>query len=103
MTSAVIFAAAAPFGTALLTRLLPAGRELRVRRVLAVAVLTPLFMFLFSLPTLFLDRTAVLWAELAVLVVAAAVGFRRRQPRRDLYPPVAALVYLAVMALLWTA
>ncbi|WP_157751657.1 hypothetical protein [Actinoplanes derwentensis] len=106
LTSAVIFAAAAPFGTALLTRLLLAGKPLRVWRVLAVAVPTPLFMMLFSLPTLPFGptgRAIVLWAELALLVFAAVAGFGRREPSRDFYPPVAAAVYLAVMALLWTA
>jgi hypothetical protein len=102
LTSAVIFAAAAPFGTALLARLLLAGRPLRVWRVVAVGVLTPLAMMVFSAPTL-LFGPAVLWVELAVLAIVAVLAFRRREGSPDLFAPIAGAVYLAVMALLWTA
>ena len=55
LTSAVIFAAAAPFGTVLLTRLLLARGPYRLRsfawRTAAVGILTPLAMMVFSAPT----------------------------------------------------
>jgi hypothetical protein len=110
LTSAVIFAAAAPFGTALLTRLLLAGHPLRAWRVVAVGVLTPLAMMVFSIPTLPFGpagRTVVLWLELAALVAVAVTALRQDKSgaalRPDLYAPVAGAVYLVVMALLWTA
>ncbi|MFC4071473.1 hypothetical protein [Actinoplanes subglobosus] len=81
LTSAVIFAAAAPFGTVLLTRLLLAGRPLRAWRVAAVGVLTPLAMMAFSIPTLPFGpsgRTVVLWCELAALAVVAIMAVTRQ-------------------------
>ncbi|WP_433790016.1 hypothetical protein [Actinoplanes sp. CA-252034] len=80
LTSAVIFAAAAPFGTALLTRLLLAGRPLRVWRIAAVGLLTPLAMIVFSAPTVPFGpagRAAVLWTEMAALMIVAVAAFRR--------------------------
>ncbi|MDI6104252.1 hypothetical protein QLQ12_37240 [Actinoplanes sp. NEAU-A12] len=124
LTSAVIFAAAAPFGTALLTRLLLARRPLPgwsfAWRTAAVGILTPLAMMVFSAPTApfgATGRAAVLWAELAALTLVAAAAFRhhfRRQPRLeaarggadrflDRGPLYGGVAYLAVFALLWTA
>ncbi|GIE36199.1 hypothetical protein Ait01nite_092440 [Actinoplanes italicus] len=110
LTSAVIFAAAAPFGTVLLTRLLlsrgpyPIGAF--VRRTAAVGILTPLAMMIFSAPAAPFGpagRSVVLWTELAVLAVVAVSAFRRPSGGGDRYPLIAGAVYLAVMALLWTA
>src|SRR5581483_8811836 len=83
LSSAILFAAAAPFGTTLLTRwLLVRGRphppwSVGVRTV-AVGVLSPLGMLVFSAPTrLFgLDGGAVvLWLELAALASVTAWAF----------------------------
>ncbi|PWK52031.1 hypothetical protein BC793_10140 [Actinoplanes xinjiangensis] len=108
LTSAVIFAAAAPFGTALLTRLLLAGRRLAVWRIAAVGLLTPLAMMVFSLPTVPFGpagRAVVLWVEMAALAFAAVIAFRGgpAEGAKGSYAPAAGAVYLAVMALLWTA
>lgn len=116
LTSAVIFAAAAPFGTVLLTRLLLTRGLLSgwsfAWRTAAVGVLTPLAMMVFSAPGAPFGpdgRAAVLWLELAALTAVAAAAFRHCYHRRtawgsgDRYPPVAGAVYLAVLALLWTA
>jgi hypothetical protein len=111
LTSAVIFAAAAPFGTVLLTRLLlargPYGVGAFVWRTAVVGILTPLAMMIFSAPTAPFGptgRAVVLWAELAILAVVAILAFRRPSSGSgDRYPLIAGGVYLVVMALLWTA
>jgi hypothetical protein len=114
LTSAVIFAAAAPFGTVLLTRLFlargPYGAGAFVWRTAAVGILTPPAMMIFSAPTVPFGptgRAVVLWAELAALAVVAVLAFRdsfRHPPGSgERYPLIAGAVYLAVLALLWTA
>jgi hypothetical protein len=131
LTSAVTFAGAAPFGMALLTRLLVARRVARgpvpagsmVLRTVAVGALTPLAMMAFSVPyglfgqTDSPNRTAqavVLWLELAVLGVVAVAAFRRAAGERlartvmpdpflDRYPVVGGAVFLGVFAVLWAA
>jgi hypothetical protein len=94
LTSVVIFAAASPFGMALLTRWLLAGRAsggpippLSVAlRVIGVGVLTPLAMMLCSLPYGILSRwpgrfgaarAVSLWAVLGLIVAVAAVTVGR--------------------------
>ena len=126
LTSAVIFAAASPFGMALLTRLLVARRAARgpvppasmALRVVGVAALTPLAMIVVAAPSGAVPESAdtvravVLWAELALLAGVAGPALARalvagRGPVPDgfpgRYPVVAGAVYLAVFAVLWTA
>jgi hypothetical protein len=125
LTSAVMFAGASPFGLALLTRLLVARPAARGRlpawslvpRVVAIGVLTPLSMLVFSLPYALVPRddttarAAVLWAELALLAAVALTAFWRvaRERRGTVgrsgvavgYALVAGVVFLAVFAVLW--
>jgi hypothetical protein len=94
LTSAVTFAGAAPFGIALLTRLLIARRVARgpvpaasmVWRVIGVGVLTPLAMIVFSVPYGIFGQgddpnvtaqTIVLWLEVALLAGVAIAAFAR--------------------------
>ncbi|BCJ41224.1 hypothetical protein GCM10010168_44780 [Actinoplanes ianthinogenes] len=124
LSSVTIFAAAAPFGMVLLTRLLLARRAARgpipplsmALRVVAVGALTPLAMVAFSIPYFLLTgrpdpvRALSLWAVLAALVIAAAVTVRRDRghpaPREaggflDRYAIVAGATFLLVFAGLW--
>ena len=122
LSSAVLFAGAAPFGIALLTRLLLARRAARgpvpvwslVLRTLGVGVLTPLAMLVFSAPYGAVGKhvTAqkiVLWLEIALLAAVAFYGFWRtaRESDRgqatglDRYGVAAGTVYLLVFAVLW--
>jgi hypothetical protein len=135
VTSAVIFAGASPFGFALLTRLLIADRAARgpiplpslALRSVAVGVLTPVAMLIFSLPYGVLSHlphrhpgleATVLWLEIAVLagVAVAALGPARRYqdgrpaPRSadagpdhflDRFAVSAGAVYLLVFVVLW--
>jgi hypothetical protein len=127
LTSVAIFAGASPFGIALLTRLLvtrrvargPASRWSMAVRIVGVAVLTPLTMMLFSLPSglLSLGRPHVtgqaiaLWLVIAMLAVVAIDGFRSalREPGDtpgpagflDRYGVTAGAVFLIVFAVLW--
>lgn len=125
LTSAVIFAAASPFGMALLTRLLVARRAARgpvppasmALRVVAVAALTPLAMMIAAAPSGAVPESAdtaravLLWAELVLLAAVAgpalvrtlAAGERPAPAGGFLgrYPVVALAVYLGVFAVLW--
>ena len=102
LTSAVTFAGAAPFGIALLTRLLIARRAARgpvpgwsmLLRTVGVAVLTPLTMVIFSIPVGVFSRgdhpnvtgeTFVLWIEIAIIAAVALTAFGRiaQHQRRD--------------------
>jgi hypothetical protein len=126
LSSAVMFAAASPFGMALLTRLLVARRAARgpvppaslALRVFAVAALTPLAMIVAAAPLSAVPESAgtaravVLWAELALLAGVAGPALARAlvagggpAPGGFLgrYPVVALAVYLAVFAVLWAA
>lgn len=94
LTSVVVFAAASPFGMALLTRWLLARRATGGRipplstalRVIGVGALTPFAMMLCSLPYGVLSqwpgrfgaaRAVSLWAVLGLFVAVAAVTVRR--------------------------
>jgi len=104
LTSAVTFAGAAPFGIALLTRLLIARRVARgpvsiwsmALRSFGVGALTPLAMVLFSVPYGAFSQgddpnvtaqTVVLWLEIALIAAVALTAFwwinreRRQQIR----------------------
>jgi len=102
LTSAVTFAGAAPFGIALLTRLLIARRAARgpvpagsmVLRTIGVGVLTPLAMVVFSMPYGIFSQgdnpnvtaeTIVLWLEIALIAAVALTAFGRvyREHRFD--------------------
>jgi hypothetical protein len=124
LTSVAIFAAASPFGIALLTRLLVARRAARgpippwsmALRVVGVAVLTPLVMMVFSAPYSLLSphvtgQAVALWLVIALLGVVALSGFRSalRDPADtpstgrflDHYGVTAGVVFLLVFAVLW--
>ena len=122
LTSAVTFAGAAPFGIALLTRLLLARRAARgpmpvasfVLRTVAVGALTPLAMVLFSAPYGLLPghvtgQAVVLWLEIGLIAAVAVTAFWQvaREGHRpdvttlDRYPVLAGSVYLLVFAVLW--
>jgi hypothetical protein len=130
LTSVAIFAAASPFGIALLTGLLVARRAARgpvpawsmALRVIGVAVLTPLMMMLFSLPYSLSSlgrpphvtgQAIALWLVIALLGVVALSGFisALRNPGEapstggflDRYGVTAGAVFLLVFAVLWTA
>lgn len=94
LTSAVTFAGAAPFGIALLTRLLIARRATRgpvpvwsmALRSFGVGALTPLAMVLFSVPYGVFSQgddpnvtaqTAVLWLEIGLIAAVALTAFWR--------------------------
>ncbi|MDN3358600.1 hypothetical protein [Actinomadura sp. DC4] len=131
LSSVVIFAAASPFGMALLTRLLLARRAARgpipplsaVLRVIGVGALTPVAMVVCALPFSVLSqwpgrfatgRAVSLWAVLAVFVLVAVLTVRRdlldRTPRAPEpaggflghYAAVAVGVFLLVMVVLWS-
>jgi hypothetical protein len=127
LSSVTIFAAASPFGMALLTRWLLARRAARghipalslVLRIVAVGALTPLAMLVFSLPYGVLSRlpsqveagrAVALWAVLALFALMAARAVRRdvadRTPHaadgvKDRYAIVAGALFLLVFAGLW--
>lgn len=127
LTSAAIFAAASPFGFALLTRLLVARRAARgpvprwsmALRVLGVGILTPLAMMLFSAPYYLFSlgespnvtaQAAVLWVVIGLFAVVALSAFLKvfrdaTMPTAhgflDWYGLGAAAVYLVVFAGLW--
>ncbi|MFI7589719.1 hypothetical protein ACIB24_21840 [Spongisporangium articulatum] len=119
LSSLAVFAAASPFGVAVLTdRLLarPARGPFAVR-VVAVGVLAPVLMTLPALPYGVVSRlpdpspvaeAVALWAIPAVLLVAAVltvVADRRAHPvavaEPDPFPVTAGVVYLVVFAGLW--
>jgi len=130
LSSVTIFAAASPFGMALLTRWLLARRAARgpipplslALRIVAIGVLTPLAMLVCSLPYGVLSRlpsqfpsgrAASLWAVLALfaLIATRAVhhDFVKRTPRvpqtagafLDWYAVAAGAIFLLVFAVLW--
>jgi hypothetical protein len=102
LSSAVTFAGAAPFGIALLTRLLIARRAAggpiptwsMALRIFGVGALTPLSMIVFSVPAGIFSladdpnitgQSVVLWAEIAVIALVALAAFWRiyRERQRD--------------------
>jgi hypothetical protein len=130
LSSLVVFAAASPFGLALLTQWLLARRAKKgpipplsaALRVIGVGVLTPLAMMLCALPYNVLSqwpgrfeaaRAASLWVVLGVFVAVAAVTVRRDFVRRapetvepaggflERYALVAGVTFLLVFAALW--
>lgn len=127
LTSAAIFAAASPFGFALLARLLVARRAARgpvpplsmALRVIGVGVLTPLAMMLFSIPYYAFSlggtpnvtaQAITLWLVIALFAVVAVSAFFRALRDApvssgagflDRYGAIAAAVYLLVFAVLW--
>ncbi len=130
LSSAAIFAGASPFGFALLSRLLIARRAASgpvpawsmTLRVIAVGLLTPLAMMLFSIPYgLFglgetpnvTGQAIALWLVIGLFAVVAAGAFGKAWRDRvdgplgggflDRYSVLAALVFLLVFAILWVA
>jgi hypothetical protein len=128
LTSAAIFAAASPFGFALLSRLLVARRAAKgpvppwsmALRVVGVGILTPLAMMLFSIPYYAFSlgdspnltaQTIALWLVIGLFAVVALSAFwqalrdqRDTPPTEaflDHYGAIAAAVYLLVFAVLW--
>jgi chromate transport protein ChrA len=114
LTSAVMFAAASPFGLALATRLLiarPGRFSLRSLglRTIAVALSGILAMVVFAIPYGLLGegssgRSVVLWAELALLAGVAVSGYwsgRRSAVEEDRYPAGAGAVYLVTFIVFW--
>ncbi|HST83124.1 MAG TPA: hypothetical protein VLL08_15425 [Kineosporiaceae bacterium] len=102
LTSAVTFAGAAPFGIAVLTRILIARRAARgpipawsmALRIFGVGALTPLSMMVFSVPYGIVSlpddpdvtaQSVVLWVEIAVIAIVALAAFQRiyQEHRRD--------------------
>ena len=128
VTSATIFAGAAPFGFALLTRLLIARRTAKGRvppwsmalRIFGVGTLTPLVMLPFSVPYGLFSladppsvtaQAAALWLAVLPLAAVALTAFWRVRQDQESIPSTGAfldhygvgsgVIFLLVFAVLW--